>query len=244
MGTAYAGFQRQPEVMTVQQVLEEAVATVTGEQTRVLGSGRTDAGAHALGQVVAFDTSSSLSPQVLQRALNAHLPADIAVLDCEESSAEFHPRYDAVSRVYRYVFWNGSTRAPWWEGRAARVREKLDEVRMQEAALYLIGRHHFGAFVASAVSGSREREIFAARCWRDGDLVTLELEGSGFMKQMVRAIAGTLARVGAGRMTPDDFRAVLAGRDRRRAAGTAPAHGLYLVRVNYGPSSGACLSKE
>jgi tRNA pseudouridine38-40 synthase len=240
LGTAYAGFQRQPGKVTVQGVLETAVERVTGEHAAVIAAGRTDAGAHALGQVIAFSTASRLPPDTLRNALNAHLPPDIRVISAEDAPDTFHPRYDAVSRRYRYLIWNREPASPFWSDRAALVRRPLDETRMHEASQSLLGEHDFSAFVASTAVGSRVRTMYAAEVGRDGDLVIVELEASGFMQQMVRSIVGTLILVGTGRLGVDDMRTILASKNRSMAGTTAPAHGLYLVDVRYpAPASSA-----
>lgn len=233
MGTAYAGFQSQPGKTTVQSVLQRAIQNVTGEPTTVVASGRTDAGAHALAQVIAFRSATNLTTEVLGRAINAHLPDDITVTSVAEAKLGFHPRFDALSRTYRYLIWNRSTPSPFWVGRSAFVRPRLDVRRMNEAAQLLQGTHDFGAFVASSASGDRTRTMYSARCWREDDLVAIELEATGFMQQMVRAIAGTIIQVGLGRLTIDEFAVILASTDRTRAAETAPACGLYLREVHY-----------
>lgn len=221
----------------MQSVLESAIERVTGERSGIVGSGRTDAGAHALAQVIAFSTESSLAVDVLGRAINAYLPDDITVTSIAEVDEAFHPRFDALSRSYRYTIWNRSTPSPFWVGRAMFVRPRLNVAAMVEAASLLEGTHDFGAFVASSAPGDRTRTMYSARCWREGDLVHIELEATGFMQQMVRAIAGTLVRVGLGRLTHGEFAAILASRDRVQAAETAPAHGLYLMRVRYAPDT-------
>lgn len=232
VGTAYAGFQRQPGKVTVQTTLEAAIAAVTQEQVRVVGSGRTDAGAHAAEQVIAFSTRSALPLDVLRRAINVYLPADIVITSSAEVASDFHPRFDASSRVYRYLIWNRPERSPFWSGRAAHVKARLEESAMNLAAKHLIGAHDFGAFVP-ATGKSAVRTMFRADCRRDGHLVAIELEASGFMRQMVRSIAGTLIRVGLGKLSVEEFGAVLQSGDRARAATTAPSHGLYLVQVKY-----------
>lgn len=235
MGTSYAGFQSQPGKATVQSVLESAIGRVTGENVGIIGSGRTDAGAHARAQVIAFSTESSLPAAVLGRAINAYLPDDITVISIAEADKAFHPRFDARSRAYRYLIWNRSTPSPFWVGRAMFVRRQLDVATMADAARLLEGTHNFGAFVASTAPGDRTRTMYSARCWREDDLVVIELEATGFMQQMVRAITGTLVRVGLGKLTPREFSAILASHDRVQAGETAPAYGLYLMRVQYAP---------
>lgn len=239
MGMSYAGFQSQPGKATVQSVLESAIARVTGEHVGIIGAGRTDAGAHARAQVIAFSTESALSADVLGRAINAYLPDDIAVTSIAEADEVFHPRFDALSRTYRYIIGNRSTPSPFWVGRAMFVRPRLDVDAMAEAAALLEGVHDFGAFVATSAPGDRTRTMYSAQCWRESDLVLIELEATGFMQQMVRAIAGTLVRVGLGKLNVADFATILASRDRVQAGDTAPACGLYLMRVRYTSDSGS-----
>lgn len=217
----------------MQATLEKAIKAVTGEEVRVIGSGRTDAGAHALGQVIAFSTSSALAVETLGRALNANLPRDVAVTAVADADPGFHPRFDARSRLYRYLIWNRPVGSPFYLGRAAHVKPRLDEHRMDAAARHLIGRHDLSSFIPHRIEGNRERDIYSASCRREDDLVVIELEASGFMRQMVRTIAGTLIRVGKGALTVDEFGAILAARDRSLAGDTAPAGGLYLVMVTY-----------
>lgn len=217
----------------MQTTLEKAIEAVTQEQASISGSGRTDAGAHALRQVISFSTSSELSLEVLRSAVNAHLPADIAVTSVEEAERAFHPRHDATRRIYRYLIWNRPVRSPFWTGRAAHLKYPLDDESMNEAAGYLVGEHDFSAFVPTNFAGGRTRLLFRAECRRDGDLITVELEGTGFMRQMVRSIVGTLVEVGCHRMAPLDLAGILKSRDRALAGKTMPAAGLYLIDVHY-----------
>lgn len=241
MGTHYVGFQRQSGKASVQGTMEMAVEAVTGERVTIAGSGRTDAGAHALGQIVAFNTSSALADGVMLRALNAHLPRDIAVTSVWEAAPDFHPRHDAQRRHYRYLIWNRQVRSPFWEGRAAHIPYALDVQLMDSAARALEGTHHFDSFVPARLSGLAVRTLYRARCEREGFLISIDLQASGFMRQMVRAIVGTLVAVGARQLAESDVRDILASRRRARGGVTAPARGLYLVEVDYQsqrPSSG------
>jgi tRNA pseudouridine38-40 synthase len=217
----------------VQSVLEAGVQQITGRLARVSGAGRTDAGAHALGQVIAFSTESLMPAGDFRRALNAVLPRDVSITDASEAPLAFHPRFDALSRTYRYMVWNRAVRSPFYSRRAAHVRPVLDESRMNQAAQTLVGRHDFSSFVAATAVGTRVRTMFRAACKRDGDLVAIELEANGFMRQMARAIAGTLIDVGCARLDDNDMSSILTSRDRHCASATAPAHGLYLVNVRY-----------
>ena len=243
MGTAYAGFQRQPGKVTVQSVIEETIGKVTQDRVRVDGSGRTDAGAHALAQVIAFTTTSALAPEVLQRALNATLPRDIAVTSVCEVGPGFHPRFDAHSRTYRYLIYNRRAPSPFWQRRAAHIRHALDHRAMAAAAGVLLGRHDFAAFVPVAQSAGSVRTMYRSDCSRQGDLIAVYLRASGFKQQMARCIAGTLVRAGEGKVDAAEMAAILASKDRRRAGETMPPHGLYLAAVHYqeDKDTGACL---
>jgi tRNA pseudouridine38-40 synthase len=168
--------------------------------------------------------------------MNAVLPRDIAVTSVAEAAPTFHPRFDAASRTYRYLIWNRPVRCPFCEGRAAHVKPPLDEGAMHTALQAIVGRHDFTSFVPNALAGSRERTVWSAECRRDGWTVAVEIEAQGFMRQMIRAIVGTLIDVGRGAIVAEDFAAILAARDRRRGGRTAPAHGLYLLDVRYEPA--------
>jgi tRNA pseudouridine38-40 synthase len=221
----------------VQGTLEQALAAITGENVHITGSGRTDAGAHAIGQVFAFDTGSSLPADTFRRALNAHLPRDISVTASADAPEAFHPRFDATARVYRYLIWNRPERSPFWRGRAHHIPVPLDVDAMSAALGRLVGLRDMSSFVPVKTEGSRARHIFSAECRRDGDLISVTLEASGFMRQMVRAIVGTVIRVGRGTMGVGEFATVAASGSRLLAGDTAPAEGLYLVEVIYGARS-------
>lgn len=214
-------------------MLEMAIQKITGAESTVRGSGRTDAGAHALAQTVTFSTDSGLTAQQLGRALNAVLPRDIAVSEAADVDPSFNPRHDAIRRTYRYMIWNREVRSPFHEGRAAHVKRRLDVTAMDGALSTLIGSHDYSSFVPVRLEATRRRTIYDARCWREGDLVLVELTGSSFMRQMVRAIVGTLIWVGLGSCTRQEFAEIVRSRDRLRAGDTAPACGLYLHRVEY-----------
>jgi tRNA pseudouridine38-40 synthase len=233
VGTSYAGFQRQPAKETVQGILERAIGAVTQEEVQVAASGRTDAGAHATEQVIAFSTGSHLSTSTLCKAINAHLPADIAVTSVETTREDFHPRVDASSRVYRYLIWNRPIRSPLWQGRAWHVKQALNVAAMNEAAQYLVGWRNFSSFVPSNRSEDSTRQMVRAECFRDGHLVVVELEASGFMRQMARSIVGTLVQVGTGKVEVLDFPRIVETEDRRVGGETVPSYGLYLTAVHY-----------
>jgi len=236
-GAGYSGWQAQANGASVQETLETAVRRVTGEAVRLAASGRTDAGVHALGQVAAFETAHDLRAERFAAALNAHLPADIAVLSSGAAPAGFHPRRSARSKTYRYRILNRPARSALLCGRAYHLVPPLDLDAMREAGRHLVGRHDFRAFTpaASKRSGYR-REIFSLQVSRSGDEVVVEVCGSGFLQYMVRILAGTLIEVGRGRLPAGEIPGILASRDRERAGPTALACGLYLVSVDYGES--------
>jgi tRNA pseudouridine38-40 synthase len=233
-GTAYAGFQRQKQLPTIQGALEAAIEAATKESTRVTAAGRTDSGAHATGQVVSFAVSTRLDDRTLLRAVNAHLPADIALQELSTVDASFDPRRQAVRRQYHYLVLSRVTPSPLWRGRALQVRLPLDLDAMRAAGRHFIGVHDFSAFGSpSRVGGSRVREIFCIDIETEGDLVRIRIAGGGFMLHMIRSMVGMLLQVGEGRRQPDDVRSVLASRDPARSGPLAPACGLYLVEVSY-----------
>jgi len=236
-GTDYGGFQRQVNASTVQEALEAALAQVTQETITVLAAGRTDAGVHAVGQVVAFDTGWRHALSDLHRALNAVLLADIAVLEVEDAAADFHPRYDARSRCYRYSFYNAPVRWPLNRRYSLHVAVPLDVAAMQRAAQYLVGEHDFATFgrspQASKQSGVTVRRVLKAGWSKTSAWLTFDIEANAFLYRMVRSIVGTLLQVGQGRMSVDEFVAVLAACDRSLAGPTALPHGLCLMEVKY-----------
>ncbi len=234
-GTDYHGFQRQaPEhEPTVQGEVERSLATVGQAGVTVLGSGRTDAGVHAAGQVIAFDADWRHRPEDLNRALNAALPADISVLELADAAPGFHPRYDALSREYIYTVYNAPVRHPLYRRYALHVAEPLDGAAMQAAVAALVGEHDFAAFGLPTTGPVTVRQMFQAACEAEPPLMRIRLEANGFLYRMVRSIVGTLLAVGRGAMTPEQWGAVLESRDRARAGTPVPPHGLCLTRVRY-----------
>lgn len=236
-GARYGGWQRQTNADTVQAEIERAVKRVTGEEVAVVGSGRTDAGVHAAGQVAVFETASAIAPEKFAAALTNHLPEDISVLESSAAPAGFHPTRHAKRKTYRYVILNRTARPAIERGRVWHVYERLDPEAMKAAALHLVGEHDFAAFTTRECAEKKTttvRTIHRCEVRAEGARIEIEVEGSGFLHNMVRAIAGTLADVGAGRFGPDEIPEILASRDRRRAGRTAPPQGLTLVRVEYG----------
>jgi tRNA pseudouridine38-40 synthase len=237
-GTDFAGFQVQRGQRTVQAELCRAVQKITKESVPVIGASRTDAGAHATGQVVHFRTTCRIPVEKVPAALNSVLPKDIAARWAWEADEGFHARYSARSRVYRYTVWNHSVRSALIERYAYRVSQPLNVEAMQEAAQYLLGKHDFAAFAAQAERyRNTVREVYCAELRSRLPLVWLRIEANGFLQGMVRAIMGTLIEVGLGKRTPDTMEHLLQGGARGRAPFHVPAHGLCLVRVKYDDST-------
>jgi len=233
-GAGFAGWQQQAHGRTVEAELKRALLEVTGVEHKVYAAGRTDAGAHAEGQVVSFHTETRISPQRLVGALNARLPDDVAVVSAESVPDDFHARYSARWRRYRYRYLDRPSRTALERGRCWQVRGPLDVEAMSVAARALIGRHDWTSFCsASEPPDARVREMRSARVVRHGEFVELELVAEGFLRGLARSIAGALAEVGRGRRPPKWVGSVLRARDRREAARTAPAGGLTLVEVIY-----------
>ena len=233
-GTQYLGWQRQPQGMTIQEALEEALEKITGVKTSVTGAGRTDAGVHACGQAANFRTDSDLAVERFQGALNALLPRDIVVLAAEEATVDFHARFSAKSKLYHYTIRNRRTRPALSRDFCWHVRWPIQIVPMRRAMTHILGKHDFAAFQsANAASDTTVRTVFRADWTKNFDLLTFAIEADGFLYNMVRAIVGTLVDVGRGRITPEEFGAIVKSKDRRRAGRTAPPQGLWLMRVRY-----------
>jgi tRNA pseudouridine38-40 synthase len=227
-----SGSQLQKSVRSVQGELEAAVQQLTGVRSRLAFAGRTDAGVHALGQVAAFTTSSTLQTSVFVRGLNALLPASIAVRNVIEVPEGFDPRRHASARTYRYVIYNARVRSPLWRARAWHVAERLDTKAMDTAARCLAGEHDFAAF--SRNEGVRTtRCVRSCRVERHPPFVEVELEANAFLRQQMRRTVGALVQVGLGKLGVSDFEKLLLRAEPASAGPVAPAHGLYLVRVAY-----------
>lgn len=246
-GTAYHGWQSQVNAAAIQDVLNTAVNKLTGEVCTLYGSGRTDAGVHAYGQVANFRTASGIPADKFAYALNSILPEDIVILKSEEADPGFHARFSACGKKYRYLFYNSMFPSSLLRNRAWHVHYPLNVKAMREASGYFPGTHDFLAFSASGGSVkttvrtiSNIAIIGQGDTGRQGDgspvyggVISLEIEGSGFLYNMVRIIAGTLVEVGYGKMKPEEIKDILESRDRKRAGLTAPPQGLYLVEVLY-----------
>lgn len=235
-GTRYHGFQRQANAQpTVQSAVEDALAAIVGGPVGLLGAGRTDAGVHATGQVIAFDLSWRHPAEALRNALNAHLPPDVAVWDVRQAAPGFHPRYDARRRRYDYRVLIAPVRDPLERLRAWHLTGPLDVAAMNAAAASLVGEHDFSTFGTPPQGDNAIRQVIAAG-W-EGDPATelrFSIVANAYLTRMVRSIVGTLVQVGQGRMTPGEFQDILAARRRALSGAAAPPYGLYLVSVEYG----------
>ena len=234
-GTLYHGFQRQsPErEPSIQGELERALGKVIGRETTVLGSGRTDSGVHAQGQVIAFEAEWRHPVEALRRALNATLADAVAIREIAVADGDFHPRYQARSREYRYTIYNSSVRHPLYRLYALHVDEPLSVEAMQAASRPLLGEHDFAAFGRPTAGESTVRTMYRVEVGAHPPWVEIDLEANSFLYRMVRSIVGALLEIGRGRMPVDRVEQILKARDRSQALTTAPAHGLCLRRVVY-----------
>jgi len=235
VGTPFAGWQIQPGQPTVQGVIEGVLARMLDEPARLAGAGRTDAGVHALGQVASFTTGRAIPLEGLRRGLNARLPETIRLMAAEDVPDGFHARSDARAKDYCYRMSRAEVVLPFAAPFVTPVHGRLDVGAMSEAARRFAGRHDFTSFCpADSAIEDRRRTIQSSTLREAGDEIVYEVRGEGFLRHMVRTIAGTLVEVGRGRIRPEEVDAILAARDRRRAGPCAPARGLVLVRVVYG----------
>jgi tRNA pseudouridine38-40 synthase len=236
-GTDYVGWQRQLSGTSIQGLIEEALQPIEGSPVTVHGAGRTDAGVHALGQVCSFKLSATIDPATLARALNAVLPQDVRVASAEEAAPDFHARFDATGKVYDYRIVNGAFVSPFLRRYAWHVIPPLDVAAMQEAAKVLIGEHDFATFRGAGSEAHTSVRTITRIGWSGGagptDPLTIRFEGTGFLRHMVRSIAGTLVEIGLRRWPASAMQEILEAHDRGRAGKTAPAQGLFLVEVRY-----------
>jgi tRNA pseudouridine38-40 synthase len=237
-GTNYHGWQSQAapgqDIATIQDTLERALNTLSGEVLKTCSSGRTDAGVHALGHVANFKTLSRIPPQAWAPALNHLLPHDIRVLASREVHPDFHSRYSALAKTYRYCILNRRAPTALYRNHAWHVNLPLNVARMRRAVAFLVGKHDFSAFRGSGCSAkSPVRTMKSAVIRKSGEFIDISLEADAFLQYMARNIAGTLVEVGLGRFTPEDVQRMLVSCDRTLSGRTAPPQGLYLINVSY-----------
>ena len=234
-GTRYHGWQRQKKDITIQGEIEKALGIMTTKRIVVNGSGRTDAGVHALGQVANFRCDTDLAPEILQKGLNSLLPEDIVIRECRQVEAAFHARYNVKSKIYHYKIYNHPVPAAMNRSYVWSIRKPLNIVAMQSAVSYIIGSHDFKAFegAGSPRAHTTRHVMTAGLIESDNRLLTFRIEADGFLRFMVRNIVGTLVDVGLGKTLPAEFRQILKSRDRTKAGATAPPHGLCLMKVKY-----------
>lgn len=234
-GTDLHGWQVQKDKRTVQGEIEKALATMTQSSIRITGSGRTDAGVHAVKQVANFRCDTRLAPTDFLSGLNSLLPADIVIRSCDYAPIDFHARYDVRSKTYHYHILNRALPTALFRHRVWWIRKKLDIHAMQTALAAIVGMHDFKAFENTGSPRSHTiRTIYRAVVeTAEGDYIVIKMTADGFLRNMVRNIVGTLVEVGLGKMTASDFRAILASKDRSNAGTTAPPQGLHLMHVDY-----------
>lgn len=233
-GTAYHGWQIQPNADTVQERVARAVFMLTGERVTVVGSGRTDAGVHALAQTAHFDTDSNIPTRNFFTGLNNFLPLDVRVLAAEEVSGDFHARFSAKEKTYRYYLYESDVELPMLLNRAVAVKGNLDIEKMKEAAKVFIGKHDFRSFQSTgADTVTSVRTIKRLTVKRERGFVVISVTADGFLYNMVRKLVAALVAVGLDKTTVDDIKAKLALADKDAVREVFPAHGLYLVKVKY-----------
>ena len=236
-GTDFVGWQRQPEGISIQGLLEDALSAFEGGPVTVHGAGRTDAGVHALAQVASVALTAAHDVAAIQRGLNVALPPTVRILAIVEMPGPFHARFDAVAKVYEYRIVNAAFVSPFLFRYAWHVPWRLDLGAMRAAADVLVGSHDFEAFQGTGANVATTRRTMHRVDWEEGEGATrplvMRVEGDGFLRHMVRNIVGTLADVGRGRRAPEEMLRVLHSRDRAQASATAPPHGLTLARVEY-----------
>lgn len=236
-GTAYCGFQVQKNGVSVQEKVQDAIEALYGNRLPVKGCSRTDAGVHALDFRMSFEDAGDVprfTEQALTQALNAHLPQDIAVLQCTQVPPEFHVRYDVKSKTYLYLIWNRPIPHVFLQGLCWHVRAPLDAVKMKIAANALCGRHDFRSFAAKACEKEDTvRTVFSFDVAKEEGLIRLRVTADGFLYNMVRILVGTLCEIGTGKRPADSVSGILEQKNRAAAGMTAPPQGLFLEQVRY-----------
>ena len=234
MAKSLIGWQKQPNKLNIQGEIEQAISSLTGEEIDLIGSGRTDAGVHALGQVANFKTNSKIPIEKMAVAINSKLKKSIIIKKAEEVDERFHSRYNAKNKTYRYIINNSEYGSAIYRDFEYHFPIKLDVEKMKRAAKYFEGEHDFSGFKASGTSTKNSvRTIYKAEVKEKGERILIELTGNGFLYNMVRIISGTLLEVGLGKIEADNIPDIIESKNRQNAGKTLPAHGLYLVEVKY-----------
>lgn len=233
-GKEFNGWQKQPNKLNIQGNIEKVISDITKEDIEIIGSGRTDAGVHALGQVANFKTNSNIPIEKFAIAINSRLKKSIVIKKAEEVPERFHSRYNCKQKTYRYVINNSETGSAIYRNLEYNIKQPLNLEKMQEAAIYFEGEHDFSAFKASGTSSkSSVRTIYSAKVTKEGERIYIELTGNGFLYNMVRIISGTLVDVGLGKIKPEEIQEIIDCKDRNKAGKTLPAHGLFLMNAEY-----------
>ncbi len=233
-GKDYNGWQKQPNKLNIQGEIERAIQTVTGKEVELIGSGRTDAGVHAVAQVANFKIDSDFPIEKMAIAINSQLKGSIRVQKAEEVEENFHSRYNCHKKTYQYVIDNSEQGTALYRNHTYHVPQPLNLSAMQQAVNYLIGEHDFSSFKSSGTSSkSSVRTIYDAKILKEGEKVAIVLTGNGFLYNMVRIIAGTLVEIGKGEKTPEEMKQILEAKDRSLAGKTLPSQALFLMNVSY-----------
>lgn len=233
-GTNYCGWQKQPNGITIEEVINKKLCKLLGEEIEVIGASRTDSGVHALGNVAVFDTETKIPAEKISYALNQRLPSDIVIQSSCEVPLDFHPRYHKSCKTYEYKILNREFLLPTLRLYYHFVYKELDTQKMQQAANYLIGEHDFKSFCSTKTQVlSTVRTIYSLDVIREGELITLRFRGNGFLYNMVRIISGTLIKVGLGMIEPEKVKEIVGAKDRVHAGPNAPANGLTLINIEY-----------
>lgn len=233
-GTNYHGWQKQPEEISIQEVVESRISEVTQEEISLIGSGRTDSGVHALAQVGNFHTRSKIPARNFKKILNSMLPEDIKIIDSKEVGRDFHARFSADMKEYKYIIYNNRQPRPLYRNYSYHVIEEIDIAKMIDASKLFIGRKDFKSFMATdSLVYTTVRTMSDIDIEVDGDFIEIRFMGKSFLRHMIRIIVGTLVYVGVGKIELDEVEGIIAARDRLLAGITAPAQGLYLKKVYY-----------
>mgnify|MGYP001106611512 CR=1 FL=1 len=234
-GTNYSGWQTQANALAIQEIIEKAIRKVTGEKVNIIGSGRTDGKVHALGQVANFYSNSKIPADRFKYALNINMPDDIKIIESVEVDNQFHSRFDAIKKRYKYLIYNNPMPNPIYRNFAYHIERKLDMEEMQKSLIYFIGEHDFKGFMGPRTQVTNTiRRIYNIELREINDMVHITIEGNSFLRHMIRIIVGTLVYIGLGKIQRKDLPEIIKSKDRTIAGPTAPPQGLFLERVFYG----------